>query len=157
MLEWLTVISLILFGIAFVIIEIILIPGTTFVGIAGLIFIGVGLYMGFQYFGNATGYVLLASTVVVSLISVYVSFKTRLWERFSLKSVNEDRVNETAGLNLQVGDSGVAVSSLRPSGTGEFGDRLCEVRSMGGYIQAGNKIRIIKIESNKIFVEPVIK
>jgi membrane-bound ClpP family serine protease len=155
MIEWVAVISLIIFGIALLITEIILIPGATIVGILGLLFLAGGLFLGFDYFGKTTGYYLLGTTVVISLGSIYFSLKSKLWEKFSLKSVNEGRMNVASELLLNVGDVGTAASSLRPFGKAEFGDTLCEVKSLGAYISAGTKVKIIKIESNKVFVEPV--
>jgi membrane-bound ClpP family serine protease len=155
MLEWVAVISLILVGIALLIAEIILIPGATVVGVLGLLFMGGGLYLGFINFGTVTGYYILGTTVATSLLAVYLSFKNRLWERFALKSINEGKVNRSEELALKVGETGTSLSSMRPFGKAEFGNIICEVKSLDAYIPPGKQIRIIKIESNKIFVEPV--
>jgi len=47
------------------------------------------------------------------------------------------------------------MSALRPSGKAELKDKTFEVRTQGAYVDSGTRIRIIKILSNQIIVEPI--
>jgi len=47
-----------------------------------------------------------------------------------------------------------SLSALRPVGKAEVGGRTFEVKTLGGYVTSGTKIRIIQILSNQIIVEP---
>lgn len=153
--EWLTVISLIVVGIILVIVEIIFVPGTTVVGLLGGLLAVVGVVLSFSYFGNQTGWYTLAATSVLSGGLLYWSLRSRAWERFSLKHTIEGRVNEVDLTVLKTGDEGSAVSALRPMGKAEIGGRLFEVTSLGIYIETGTRIRIVRVSSNQIVVEPI--
>jgi membrane-bound ClpP family serine protease len=153
--EWITVIGLILFGIGLLIIEVIFIPGTTIVGIAGFICSGFGVYLGYDYFGSATGTTILIVSSSFLLVVMIYAFKSRAWERFSLKDENTGRFNDDFKVTLSVGDQGQTISSLKPSGKALFNEKELEVRSNGGFINENQQIKIIRIEPNKIIVEPI--
>jgi membrane-bound ClpP family serine protease len=135
MIEWITVISLILFGLFLIVAEIIFVPGTTLVGIVGFIFLLTGIGFSFKYFGSETGWTIVGVTSVASGLILYYSFKANVWSR--------------------VGAEGQTVSALRPMGKAEIENKLYEVKTLGEYLDSGSKIRIIKIESNQIIVEPI--
>lgn len=153
--EWIIVASLIFFGILLVIVEVIFIPGTTIVGIVGAGFMIAGVVSSFSYFGSQGGWVTLGATGLFSAIMVYYAFKANVWGKFSLKTANIGKVNEGDLDGLTVGLEGVAVSALRPSGKAEIGDKTFEVKTLGAFVDAGSKIRIIKVNTNQIVVEPI--
>lgn len=155
MLNWFSVSILIVIGLVLIIVELIFVPGTTLVGILGFIFAGVGIYLSFVYYGVVIGSSVLAAFLIISGITLYISLKGNVWKRFALKSSNNSRVNDEHKNNLMVGDIGVAISSLRPIGKAEFQDIVYEVRSNGRYVDSGEEVKIIKVESNRIIVEPL--
>jgi len=155
MIEWITVIGLVLFGLGLVVIEIIFIPGTTFVGLGGLAFAGFGIFLSYEYFGNAIGTVVLISFAAFSVLTFVISIRSGVWKRFALKKAIKSKVNEGLSLELEIGERGKALSALRPIGKAEFGDKVFEVSTIGNYVEGGRIVEIIKIEMNKIFVEPI--
>lgn len=155
MVEWITVISLILFGLFLVVAEIIFVPGTTLVGIVGFIFLITGIGFSFNYFGSETGWIIVGVTSVASGLILYYSFKVNVWSRFSLKSSIDSKVNEGELDALTVGAEGETVSALRPIGKAEIENKMYEVKTLGEYLDSGSKIRVIKIVSNQIIVEPI--
>jgi membrane-bound ClpP family serine protease len=155
MIEWITVVSLILFGLFLIVAEIIFVPGTTLVGIAGFIFLLTGIGFSFSYFGSETGWTTLGVSSVASGLILYYSFKANVWRRFSLKSSIKSKVNEGELDSLAVGAEGQTVSALRPIGKAEIKNKMYEVKTLGEYLDSGSRIRIIKIESNQIIVEPI--
>lgn len=155
MIEWMTVLSLILFGLALLVAEIIFVPGTTLVGLFGFIFLVVGVSLSFNYFGREVGWITVGSAAVAAGVLVYFAFKSNLWGRFSLKTSSDSKVNEGELDGLTLGEEGVAMSALRPSGKAELKDKTFEVRTQGAYVDSGTRIRIIKILSNQIIVEPI--
>ena len=52
----------------------------------------------------------------------------------------------------KVGDQGIAVTDLRPSGTAEFNGRRADVLTRGEFIEQGQEITIEAIESHLVFV-----
>jgi hypothetical protein len=55
----------------------------------------------------------------------------------------------------RVGEEGVAITTLRPSGTAEFGERLVDVVSEIGMIDQGTRVRVTKVSGNRVAVEPM--
>ncbi|MBK8290376.1 MAG: hypothetical protein IPK96_04850 [Flammeovirgaceae bacterium] len=155
MIEWITVISLILFGLFLIVAEIIFVPGTTIVGILGFLFLLVGVGLSFNYFGSETGWITVGVSAAVSGLILYYSFKTNVWGRFSLKSSIDSKVNEGDLDTLTVGMEGQTTSALRPIGKANLGDKIYEVKTLGDYLDTGSRIRILKIISNQIIVEPI--
>ena len=153
--EWITIISLLAFGIILLVAEIVFIPGTTLVGLCGLILMGIGIWLGFRGLSLAHGYLLLGISVLVAIVAIYFSLKTNAWQKFALTHVNHSKVNEDARHELQIGETGKTLSSLRPSGTGYFHGKHFEITTNGEFIPTNSEVRIIKIVHHKIIVEKV--
>lgn len=154
--EWMIVISLVLFGLLLLVVEVIFVPGTTVVGVAGFVFLVLGIGLAFQYFGSEMGWITTFGAGLAFGIVFYFSFKTNAWKRFSLKSSIKSKVNEGETKNLVAGEEGVAISALRPVGKAELTSKVYEVKTQGQYVDSGTRIRIVKIISNQIFVEPIL-
>ncbi len=153
--DWLSVVLLVGCGIILIILELIFVPGTTILGVLGFLMLLGGVVVSFASFGATTGWIVLVGTAIVGLISVIYSLKSGVWQRFSLKSQIDSRVNEHEKDHLQIGMRGKAVSDLRPVGTAEFEDKLYEVQTNGNYLDSGKAIEIIKLSDNKIIVQPI--
>lgn len=50
------------------------------------------------------------------------------------------------------GQSGLAVTDLRPGGRARFGSRELEVVSQSGYIRRGEPVRVLRVEGSRILV-----
>lgn len=155
MLDWLTIIILLVVGIGLIVTELIFIPGTTIFGIVGLVLTIVGVVLVFLNHGTGTGLVVLGITFIAAAGSVAISLRTGTWDKMSLKGTHNSRVNEETKNNIWKGDTGKTVSSLRPSGKAEFNDVIVEVTTYGQYISSGKRVRVIDIQDNRILVEQV--
>jgi membrane-bound ClpP family serine protease len=149
------IIFLILAGLILIIAELIFVPGTTFVGVIGLLLTIVGIFMVFDEYGNVAGYWTVAGTAFVTIVGIVYSFKSNSWDRFSLKSSIQSKVNDEDIFSFQVGEKGKTVSDLKPIGKAEIFGKIYEVRSKGEWIGAGQEIQVIRIDSKRIFVEPI--
>ncbi|GJM62121.1 NfeD family protein [Persicobacter diffluens] len=146
---------LIFIGILLIIVEIIFIPGTTFVGIIGVLSVIGGVFMTYSEFGSDTGHwVLLGTGVAGGLLSIY-AFQSKPWLKMANTDAIKSKVNTRDNLGLSVGEQGEAVSDLKPVGKALFGDMEVEVTTKGLFLEAGQSIEIISIESNKIIVQPL--
>lgn len=154
MIEWIIVISLVVFGLVLLVVEIIFIPGTTLVGLIGIVIMAVGVALSFNYFGSTVGWSTVGGATVASGLVLYYSFKSNVWGRFALKSTSSSKVNEGELKELTAGLEGVTISALRPVGKAELANKTYEVKTIGSFVETGTKIRIIKILSNQIIVEP---
>src|SRR5688572_21874170 len=155
MVMWIVVLSLLVIGLALILVELVFIPGTTLVGLLGLIFTIVGLVISYNHFGSDIGFYFLMGTLVTTLVGLFYSFRTGAWSKFSLKTSIDSRVNEGATQFLKVGDEGLTMSALRPMGKVDFQGQNFEVKTLGGYVEAGQKVKIIQIQYNQIVVEPL--
>lgn len=155
MIDWIAVIILIFFGLGFIVAEIIFVPGTTLLGLLGLVFTITGVVLGYLSFGGGTGTLILAITLLVGISIIIYSFKSGVWERFALKSSSNSRFNEGELLNIQVGEEGRTISALRPVGKADFRDKIFEVTTLGNFLPSGTRIRVVSIKNNKIFIEPI--
>jgi membrane-bound ClpP family serine protease len=152
---WLLILSLLVFGLALIIVEVVFVPGTTLVGILGVIFLGGAIMTTYKNYGPDAGLYVLLGTSTALAVSLFFSFRSQAWSRFANKSAIKSKVNEgiTAALNL--GDEGTAISSLRPMGTVQFRDGTFEVKTLGDYVDVGTKVKIVHIQSNQIIVKPL--
>lgn len=155
MIEWVIVISLIFFGLALIVAEIIFVPGTTLVGVVGFAFLILGSGLSFRYFGSSIGWITVGATAVSSAAILYYSFSANVWGKFSLKTSSKSKVNEGELDQLTVGTEGQTTSTLRPIGKAEINNKTYEVKTLGEYLDSGKRVRVIKILSNQIFVEPI--
>jgi membrane-bound ClpP family serine protease len=142
-------------GLALIVVEIIFIPGTTVVGVLGFIFAVAGIVICYKHFGSEVGFYTMIAMASITLATVFYSFRTGVWSKFSLKSTSESKVNEGMLAAINIGDEGTAISTLRPVGKAEFSNRQFEVKTLGGYIESGVRVRIKSILSHQIIVEPI--
>jgi membrane-bound ClpP family serine protease len=155
MLMWILIVALLAIGLALIIAEIVFIPGTTLVGILGLVFAIAGIVISYEHFGSDIGFYILLGMGAATAAALYYSFKSGVWTKFSLKSSNQSKVNEGIVSDLIVGDEGKAVSTLRPVGKAKFKNQEYEVKTVGDYVENGTAIRIKLIMLNQIIVEPI--
>ncbi|MCK5206806.1 MAG: hypothetical protein KAQ79_02260 [Cyclobacteriaceae bacterium] len=154
--DWITVILLIIAGIALMIIEIIFVPGTTILGIIGAALMVFGVIIGYSTFGTQTGTIILVSAVVTGGAITVISFRTGVWKRFALKTAIKSKFNEDIKIEHLLGAEGITLSALRPYGKAEIYNLTYEVKTLGNYLTAGTKIKVTNVDKDhKIFVEPL--
>jgi len=146
------ILVLIFFGIALIVLEILIVPGLI-VGIAGGVFMFMGIMWAWQVYGNTGGIIVGVSSLIVLAVSIYLALKSGFWQRFSLKDKLDGKVNVILTEQLSVGDFGDAVSSLRPMGTVRVNGQQFEATSEGQMIPPNYPIEIVRIEENKVFVK----
>ncbi|MCK5369751.1 MAG: hypothetical protein KAQ62_14420 [Cyclobacteriaceae bacterium] len=154
--DWITVILLLIAGIALLIIEIIFIPGTTILGLIGAALMVFGVIIGYSKFGTQTGTIILVSAVVTGGAITVISFRTGVWKRFALKTAIKSKFNEDIKIEHLLGAEGITLSALRPYGKAEIYNLTYEVKTLGNYLTAGTKIKVTNVDKDhKIFVEPL--
>lgn len=146
-------IVLILIGLAFIVAEVIFIPGTTFVGFIGGAFGILGVVKIYLEEGAVAGHIALGISLALFGVLFYVILKYNVWSGVSLNDTMTNKVNDNLLDRLSIGDTGYTKSVLRPVGKGVFGDTEYEVQTFGHYVEAGTPIRIIQISGLKIIVE----
>ncbi len=150
----LTVIAaLIIVGLLFLILEVLVVPGTTVVGVVGFILMAIGIWQTYIAYGSTTGHIVLAGTLVLSLGALGLSLRSKTWKRAMLNAEIDSKVNTYDESEIKVGDGGITVGRLVPMGKALINDQYFEVRSMGEFIDEQTEIIVVKIEFNKIYVK----
>ena len=153
--EWFVVSGLILFGLIMIVVEVLFVPGTTIIGVLGFIFELGGVYLAYEYFGDTTGTIVLATAFVISCGCIILSFKSGLWRKLSLKEEHTGKVNEGKTDDLIIGQEGMTVSSLKPIGKAIFNNKEYEVKTFGKFLYDNVKIAIVRLENNTIIVDDI--
>ncbi|MGB0917449.1 MAG: NfeD family protein [Flavobacteriales bacterium] len=147
------VIALLLLGVLLLLLEILFVPGTTIVGIGGVVLLIIGIYLSYTYLGSQAGHISLASCVAAVFLSLIVLLKGQTWKRMALETNVEGKSVEEVEKLVSVGDEGKSVTRLNPSGTALFGENLIEVDASGEFVDAESKVVVTKVEQNKIRVK----
>jgi len=151
---WAVLLFAILFGLALLFAELFIVPGLTFVGVAGLLFLGVGVWQIYVVYGTLAGNVSLIVLLLLSTWIIWKAFKSRFWKSFELHEQLEGRALPNASeLGLELEMIGRTISTLRPMGKARFGKVEVEVESLEGWLEVGKKIKIVALEGQKIYVK----
>ncbi len=145
--------SLLLIGLILLLAEVILIPGSTVVGIFGLSVSIAGVAYAFVSYDQAIAYWITALAVSLNFAAIVYGFRSGVWDKFSLKSTMEGGAFDGRTSGLVEGMVGKAVSDIKPIGKALFGESIFEVKSEQGFISVESEVHIIKIENNKILVK----
>ncbi|WPR76419.1 NfeD family protein [Algoriphagus sp. NG3] len=140
-------------GLVLFMIEVFLLPGTTVVGIIGLLVSVVGVYYAYLSYNLTTALWITGITVLSNVALIWYGFASGIWKRFSLKTEMEGGAFDGRTEGLAVGMVGIAVSDIKPIGKASFEDKILEVKSESGFIEVGKIVSVIKIENNKIIVK----
>ncbi|MDG1277681.1 MAG: NfeD family protein [Algoriphagus sp.] len=144
--------SLLIIGLILLLAEVLFVPGTTIVGILGMIVSLAGIAYAFISFEPEVAWWITGIAVILNVAAIIYGFSSGVWNRFSLKSEIKGGTFDGRTEGLQVGMPGRTISDLKPVGKAMIDDKIYEVRSSGGFISVGTEITIIKIENNTIIV-----
>lgn len=151
---WLIVLSLVVIGIIFLLLEILVVPGTTIVGLLGMAMIVMGVVISFTNYGTQTGVITLGSSLVLSILAIVLSLKSTTWKKAMLSSSLLGRVNTLEVGSVVPGDEGITITRLNPYGKALIRDQYFEVSSKNSLIDENTPIVVEKIEGTKIIVKP---
>ena len=149
------IISLIVAGLILFIIEVFLLPGVSIAGIASAACLLYANYYAFDTLGTIPGCITLTISVI-GVIGITIWFmRSKTVDKLSLKKTIDYRPEPLKGLNLKIGDEGIALTRLALIGNAEFNGRIIEVRSSGDFIDEKSKIRIERILDGIVIVQKV--
>lgn len=145
--------SYFLLGLALILFEL-LIPGFTIVGITGFL---ISIYSIIQtYPNNYLGGLVVFIVFVLSFIIIRVlkrkGHRINLFEKIGLKTEINSKDTLEKSYEEYLGKEGTALTILRPSGKARIGSEVLDVMSEGGFIEKESKIKVVKVQGNKIIV-----
>ncbi len=153
--------DVILFGIGvlLLVVELIAIPGFGFLGLAGVLAMGGGLFMAMvgaiptvADFIRAGG--VLSTSILLVIVSAWAILRhlprsQRLARSGVLLTSSTPRTGGYASASLRtdlVGREGVAITDLRPSGVALVGDERVDVVAETGWIEEGSPVAVVSSE-----------
>lgn len=151
----LAIVLLIILGLVLLLIEFAVIPGITIAGIGGFLLLAASVYIAFVEMGNIAGFITLAIVLIASPIMIYYFFTSRAGKEMILDSEIDGKIKNFDPEKLKVGDIGKTIGRLAPMGKIKVNGEVVEAQSTGAFIDHQTEIRIIKIKSNQIIVEPI--
>lgn len=155
-----TILAIILFiilGLLLLLIEFAVIPGVTIAGIGGILLLIASIYIAFTSYGTGAGIVTLVFVMLAAPALVYYLFKSRAGKKMILESQIDSKVESFDNLKIAVGDTGKTIGRLAPSGKAKINGEVVEAQSTGSFVDHNTEIKVLKILSNKVIVEPLNK
>ena len=175
---WLEVL-LFVAGLAFLAMELFVIPGFGVSGFTGLLLIALSLLMASQHFFIPSNPLEMKTTVnsllvvtgsgavfliaVVALSHYLGAIPVLSWLQLPLPSSEESRTPEDKPIAavsdhrfpVKVGDSGLADSPLRPAGKVLFDGAYVDVVTDGTFVDKGQRVQVVEISGNRVVVRAV--
>lgn len=151
----LAIILLIILGLILLLLEFVVIPGVTIAGVGGFLLLAGSVYIAFAEMGKVAGFITLAIVLILSPLMVYYFFKSRAGKVMILDSKIDGVIENFNPDKLKVGDIGKTIGRLAPMGKIKVNGEVFEAQSNGSFIDHQMDIRIIKINLNKVIVEPL--
>ena len=155
-LELIFVIALISIGIFFLLVEIFLLPGITFAGIAGVVFLLAGIVYAYVSIGNTAGNIAVATSVLALGGTFFWLIRSKTLRKIGLKTAIEETVDNSYLKKTNVGDRGIALSRLAPIGKVSINDVEMEGKSFDNeFIEEESEIEVVRVESVNVLVKRV--
>ena len=127
-------------------------PGFGLFGGAGIVFMIVDVFVLADTFAQAV--VLFLGVALIVLFFVITFFILASYGVLPKKLVLDTAVMDggVKSSAVSVGDLGVTVTRLAPSGKGEFDGTVLDIVSGGEFIEKGQNVRITEVSGNRIVV-----
>lgn len=149
------IVLLLLLGVLFLVAELLVITGSIVGALLALLCYGSAIYLAFAQHGTTVGVAVIVAVILLSLISTIVSLRAKTWRKLSLQQELESVSMPLPEEKLKVGDRGVAISRLAPSGKVEIGGAIFEARSIDGYVEQRKEVEVIGFENFTVIVKMI--
>ena len=163
-------ILIVIIGVGLIIVEIFILPGFGIAGVTGVVLLFFGLFaslvgnVGFSFpsldqMRTELWTILITLVLTVAFVASTIRYvmKTPLFGRLVLTK-STDRASGYTSYDDRadmLGQEGVALTSLRLSGTVRLGDRRVDVISDGDFIDKGDRVRVVAVHSGQVYVSRI--
>jgi membrane-bound serine protease (ClpP class) len=165
-----SVIEILMFagGIVLILLEIFVIPGFGIAGISGIILVFVSLFLSLVGSDPFINYEMISKAIIQLSISLVAALglifilakylpKTSAFNKFILSdSEKSDEGFSSHSITKDlIGAEGIALTTLRPSGTAEINGKRVDVVTESEYVEKGKKIKVIAVEGIRVVVKEI--
>lgn len=151
------IVILVLFGLLFLVAEIVLLPGVSVGALLSLVCYGSSVYLAFRDYGPVAGVVVILAILVLSAVATFFSLRAKTWQRFSLKQEIDSSSMPAPASELKAGDRGTTLSRLSPMGKIEVDGRVYEAKSLDAYVDPRREVEVVGFENFSVIVRKVKK
>lgn len=152
------IVLLIVFGLLFLVAELVLLPGVSIGAVLSLVCYGSSIYLAYRDYGPVTGALVVLVILVLSLVATVISLRAKTWQRFSLKQkINSSSMPTMPEQELNVGDRGTTLSRLSPMGKIEVGGKIYEAKSLDAYVDPRREVEVVGFENFSVIVKTTKK
>ncbi len=167
-----TELLIIIAGIVFIAVEIFVLPGFGIAGITGILLVFTGMVLALQGFTLPNPELPweldifihnIISVLAICTLSMLLSILTFRYllphipiagkGPFLSTTLKNSHADSFESMKINIGDTGVTLSLLRPSGKADFNGNRVDVISQSEFINKGEIIEVIELTKNKIIVE----
>lgn len=156
-------------GVALLVLEIFLLPGAGLLAAGGLLCIVGGAFLALVkhplemprvelWSAFSTVAYAVVGTFVLTLAAWRFIPQTGWWKRLVLAHGETHAAgyqSHDEALARLAGQTGVALTMLRPSGRGQFGEQIVDVVTEGDFIEQGQAVRVSLVEGGRVVVQRV--
>ncbi len=152
--DLLFIILLLVCGMALIVLELVAIPGTTIAGLSGVGLSIWGIYKVFVEYGSFWGGIVIVFDVLICVVLLIWSLKTKVWKRFAQNEEISSKVNEIK-TTVNVGDKGKTITRLAPMGTALINNERMEVYTSTSFLDPETDIVVEEVSGSKIRVNKI--
>lgn len=150
-----TIVALIVFALVLLFLEMI-VPGGVLAVVASILILAASV-VAWQQYGPFPAFLVFIGSAVLALmfffIEVQLLSKTRLGSWIRHTGTIEGSSLKPADDPGLMGSEGEVVVSLRPEGRVKVGDRLYDARSESGWLETGERVRVIRANAFSLIVK----
>jgi membrane-bound ClpP family serine protease len=149
------IIFLIVIGLALLVVEVVVLPGITVAGIAGLLLCACSIFLTYRWYENTVGTYVLIGTSILFIVFLIYALRAKTWDRLSLHAEIDSRVNVVDTDHIKQGDRGMTVSRLAPMGKIIIHDQIMEGKSEFGLIDENKEIEVVHVSESTVIVQEI--
>jgi membrane-bound serine protease (ClpP class) len=154
---WFKILTFLVLGFILLLIELFT-PTFGVVGLSGIFLIITGCYLAATLHSVIAGIILSLASLIIIIAAVKLFPKTRIAKSMRL-STSQDKAAgyHSANDNLKyfMGKEGVAVTTLRPSGTALIDGKKVDVITEGIFMPEGTKVKVMLVEGSRVVVKSI--
>jgi len=143
-------------GIILICMEVFL-PGAV-LGVIGGISLVAAVIVTYVLFGMNAGHVALLAAVLISAAALFIWIKIFPQTRVGKVLItSRDLSDSKSADSLQelMGQTGRALTPLRPAGAAQIGDRRVDVVAETGLIDSESSVKVVHVEGNRVMVRKI--
>lgn len=156
---WIAV-ALAIAGLVLLVLEIFVVPGFGVCGVLGIAsIIGAVVCVAPSI---TVALLQIGFAMLVAILLVFISLKCgrtrRVWNRLILSdstSTASGYVSQPKTINSLLGESGAALTDLRPSGAALLAGKRTDVLTEGSFVKRGTLVKVIRVEGSSVVVTPI--